>query len=1183
MGVAEPSRSRRADLAEKSAIEAAFRARRDGAAYFKRDAAEMPASSIPLGCTNIQPSLRHLTSARRQPEGQNVDSMQYQDRDYPSRMRPASGMSVLRIHHRDAEGAGTIEVIKDGQHHGTRPFAPVFDRFDIEDTRWYHEDYRNKWEVASDAMVRRIQRASRRIGEILYSAIFTDLSIDLDTREDLRIEIVDEVPQAAVPWELMADPATGNFLALTATEFVRAVAGADGQPAVRMAAPRLLLLISRRGRFVDLDYWSVAYDLWRTLLEVPGARIEVLRPPTFDAFRERLFEAAQCGAPFAAVHFDGHGTIVDPFGSHGEGYLLFGNGEDFEYVDGRTIGRLLEESGVSLFTMNACRSADSEPGDRRLRVGPDGLRPATKGQASITEEVIKAGVPACVGMRREVFPETAARFYSAFYRQLFEGCSIGLAANKARAQMHHKPLSAGAFREHSAPVDDWSVPVVAERADTRPVFADAEGWNHAIFEFPERLNAPPLVGFGGEIMELEAAIERSPIVLIHGMLLSGKSRLAVEFARWVATTSPTQDGEVHYVELSPNTHPDSLRSKLIAITRGILVLDQADHLSPPAQEFLRDLLATRNRSLRIIVTARTKELPWLPAETPACQPVNFLLPERAEIGHRWAQALAIPFSSARYYKLLYFSGGHPGVVLLLLGAARELIESGQADDAEVVSWLGRDCDWEQLGRLSRNPGFGIPSLEEVVVSAAEQLLQVCEPHELRLIPALSRFNICCDIASVAVLMTAIRGSEVTPEEAERVARKVAACGLAKRGGAFSWGDADWFLHPLLELALSRLDAFEKQNLDATMVDVVSKKCASLMAKYRTEGFETEQTLRMHRQNIAEAMWLALNNKKDLEASHLVEAFCVYHWNAGMVDRSIRALDRALLRYVDGRTGRLRPGYEEIGLRVWEQAIRINAYWPYSHWDDFLRHATTLMPPAKNHYAKGLWLRAVNRRHEAGLAFLKELEEPSAAPSYMPGDLECLAAEYLFDAESPRTWQVARWLVQRSEQLRLRGDTLGRTWSHMAHARILLNLANLRIKVDKDEDRIRIATAAAEMQAQAVTLLRKAEYSPDPEIRAHVHNLWAYVFLSRGDLTSVLSHFEECVQIMVDLQDRSVWRVYWEFAQLLYSRGWIAKSYELASVAFHSAMDSNLFYATPIRKFLQRLEAEHPECRNEFYA
>src|SRR3984885_15003213 len=245
-------------------------------------------------------------------------------------------MSVLSIRHYETAGDRLAELTWNGDEHlqASQPFAPQFDTFDLEDVRWYHENYRRNWRVSSNSTIQRIQRAERNLGEALHAALFRGSAAPLAEKvrgagPDLRIEIRDEVHSAAIPWELIADPEAEQPLALTAASFVRIVSGDLDVPAEK-TTHRLLLLISRPGGEADPGYWSVAYSLWRELARLPAGR---------------------AGG---------------------------------EYIDGATIGRILADSGVLLFSMNACRSADSKGSDRNLRA----TREPAIGQPSLVEDVL---------------------------------------------------------------------------------------------------------------------------------------------------------------------------------------------------------------------------------------------------------------------------------------------------------------------------------------------------------------------------------------------------------------------------------------------------------------------------------------------------------------------------------------------------------------------------------------------------------------------------------------------------------------------------------------------------------------------------------------------------------------------------------------------------------------------------
>ncbi len=105
-------------------------------------------------------------------------------------------MPVLGIRHHEASGERLAELTWNGDIRARVPFRPVFDRFDVEDLRWYYEDYRQNWGATSNAVIERIQRAERRIGEAIHEALFAGDTHPVSERvrhagADLRVEIRD--------------------------------------------------------------------------------------------------------------------------------------------------------------------------------------------------------------------------------------------------------------------------------------------------------------------------------------------------------------------------------------------------------------------------------------------------------------------------------------------------------------------------------------------------------------------------------------------------------------------------------------------------------------------------------------------------------------------------------------------------------------------------------------------------------------------------------------------------------------------------------------------------------------------------------------------------------------------------------------------------------------------------------
>jgi CHAT domain len=1072
-------------------------------------------------------------------------------------------MPVLRIHHCESGGIRLAELEWDGELVAL-PFRPVLDRFDLEDLRWYQENYRESWAASSEDGVARIRRAQRKIGEALYAALFAEDAANLAPKvrsagAGLRVEIRDDVYDAAIPWELLADPEVEEPLVVQAAEFVRTVGEVPEESADR-SMRRVLLLISRPGGVHDIGYWGVAYELWRTLGAMPRVKVDVLRPPTFEALADRLRAALAEGMPYAAVHFDGHGTILNPFrATRHTGYLVFETpgrtGPDF--VDGTTLGGLLAECGVLLLSLNACRSADSAGGDRHLRAEPA----ETPGQPPIVEEVIAAGLPACVGMSREVYPDTPSRFFAVFYTAFFGGDSPGEAARVARASLYAEPATAGVYREASAPIDDWCIPVVAERVAVRlapPPPSDLNAPASPLTAvFPEELLVPPAVGFDRAILTLETRLADAPIVLVHGGLLSGKSRLAAEYARWFSATSP-EPRPVAYLRLDDggDSVPEDLGEDLGG---GLLVVDQADHAGPAAGELVRRLSSTG----RVIVTARSPELPWLPA-LERIVPDNLPMARRAALGKLWARDAGLEYDVRKFHPLVHFCGGHPGVLLLLLGAAYDRISSGEAEANQVTLWL-HEAQWDRIADL------GTDAIESVIDRVAADVSMRLDGGELAVIPYIARFNGYCDAVAVAQLMAAVTGADVSAGAATDVMEKLVASGLVEDAGTRRPG---WWLHPLLKLVASRLSPDTQADLDGALIDTVAEVCAGLLTQYRAAPLDVSELLLAHKANITDTLWMAMERQRMEPTATLTEAICLSCRHEGDVDLASRVLDRALLHFLERDTfaPQLKPG--ELAARIWYQAIWVSAYWPRS--TQPFQQRSPLMPPDDDHYADGLYLRATGHFETADRAFSAEISEPASARRYYPGDAEWHIAEIGLTMAADLNYTTALAYARRSHAARLSSDAVGRVSSRVLEARIRLallapgdGLGEGLPPADDPSDFDEIAQLLSGAFAERGGL--------SAENRAHALMVSASVMLGRGDLTSAVADFEESMSLLLRLQEPYLWRFSLRFAQNLIHHGWIARGYETALAAFHFAMQSgDPVLPTRIREFCQQLEADYPE-------
>jgi tetratricopeptide (TPR) repeat protein len=465
---------------------------------------------------------------------------------------------------------------------------------DREDIRWYLEDYLEFAEDPAPQIAARIERRMAEIGNELYRALFQgsddarDLWAALRPRlGEARIEVVASVQAAtAIPWELLRDPRTGAYAALEARAFVRgpqpnAVSAPSRGRSRKAEKVRILLAICRPKGGEDVPFRSIAGLLAKGLTGGASDAFDlyVLRPPTFDQLAKVLRQAREDGAPFHAVHFDGHGIYADPaelgvsaarimgglrLDASGtrpapgqRGLILFEDPDDpanAAFVDGFKIGALLREAGVPILILNACQSAFAEaPSQPATAVSDGGSRETVEAYGSLAQAVLDAGTAGIVAMRYSVYVVTAAQFVAELYDALTRGRTLGEAVSLARKHLHERPERTIAFDPR--PLQDWSVPIVWERQPRRlwPVSKKAKA--PAIHILPEgdgleggaalgrELPARPDVGFYGRdetLYAIDRGFDANRVVLLHAYAGAGKTATAAEFARWYRATGGVQ-------------------------------------------------------------------------------------------------------------------------------------------------------------------------------------------------------------------------------------------------------------------------------------------------------------------------------------------------------------------------------------------------------------------------------------------------------------------------------------------------------------------------------------------------------------------------------------------------------------------------------------------------------------------
>ena len=490
---------------------------------------------------------------------------------------------TLRLTVQERDGSTQIMIrfpgVSDPEPFGAPlPFTLPLSIPDFEDLRFYLEDYASL--PVGEYAVRGERVENEQLttwGKALFNSVFDGdkkrqqayfrACSAAEKGEPVEVAIRSNNPQfLALPWELMKAPEDSPDVepfSVRVGSFDRSLLITD--PARQFPANgdgfRVLMVIARPDGIRDVPFQAVARHLFRHLEKVESAvRIEILRPPSFEAFKKRLNAAKDEGKPYHAVHFDGHGTFgviteggsrpSDPnfFKSESKGYVLFekdAGGADV--VGAGDFAAALKEGGVPLVILNACQSAKIETEDQAA--GPE---------ASVATRLLLDGAASVVAMSYSVYVVAAAAFMAVFYEALFAGKSVSEAVNEGRKALRLEKNRLRPSLKGEIPLQDWIVPVHYARSSLRlPKRRGARQGRVLTGERrPRSLPQPKIEGgnaaddlaavdgvfFGrdAEFFILERAI-RKRVAVIHGVGGTGKTELAKAFARWLQISGGLDD------------------------------------------------------------------------------------------------------------------------------------------------------------------------------------------------------------------------------------------------------------------------------------------------------------------------------------------------------------------------------------------------------------------------------------------------------------------------------------------------------------------------------------------------------------------------------------------------------------------------------------------------------------------
>jgi hypothetical protein len=298
------------------------------------------------------------------------------------------------------------------------------------------------------------QQAAMEFGGPLFQAVFTgDLalawqrSLDKAQAEQsggvrLRLRLNDAPAIAGLPWELLYDAKTNNFLAQSErTPVVRFLDVPQVPRPIAVDGPlRVLAIISAP---IDLDELDVEAE-WQRIRDALAPRVQA-----GQVVVDRLPSATllELGAWLRkhdthVIHFVGHGDFDDGL-REGVIYFQDQHGRSSAVTSSKLGPYLRDHDPLRMVVLNACRSARADAADPF---------------AGMAQGLVQQDATAVVAMQFPISDRAAVTFTGEFYGALVDGLPVDQAVSSAR-----KSLLADFG-------DEWSTPVLFLRSPDGNIF-----------------------------------------------------------------------------------------------------------------------------------------------------------------------------------------------------------------------------------------------------------------------------------------------------------------------------------------------------------------------------------------------------------------------------------------------------------------------------------------------------------------------------------------------------------------------------------------------------------------------------------------------------------------------------------------------------------------------------------------
>jgi hypothetical protein len=292
---------------------------------------------------------------------------------------------------------------------------------------------------------------ARILGGELFAALFQgeirtryDVSRRLAEAQNaaLRIRLrIEPAEVAALPWELLFDARSDEFLALSrSTPIVRYIPSAEPlQPITVQGALNLLLMGAAPADLPPVDLAQERQRVEEAL--APLRRTGRVTITWLDGQSEEALRKALQTGEYHVFHYIGHARLNAESGG-GELLLTGDDGLSAPLDAGGLRALLRDHTTLNLAVLNACEGARG-----------DDAAPFS----SLAAQLVQGGLPAVIAMQREITVDAAGRFTSGLYGALASNLPLDAAVAEAR-----KAMRSGTHEGHSGA--EWSTPVLYLRA-----------------------------------------------------------------------------------------------------------------------------------------------------------------------------------------------------------------------------------------------------------------------------------------------------------------------------------------------------------------------------------------------------------------------------------------------------------------------------------------------------------------------------------------------------------------------------------------------------------------------------------------------------------------------------------------------------------------------------------------------